>query len=157
MGMAGHSRNGTGRNAALGDLVALIVSVGSIRSICAIAVRDQLAAIDRRIEVQVARIDAQPSLGKQEIAEHDARTLEAICDVEDFGNDLEAVSDIERRPDDSRIITKRSAEHLPKIALLRFCWHPSRRARALAVDDDDWSLHHRGHAKPLAHQRESAA
>ena len=154
--MSRHSWNGTRGNSAFCNLITL-VAVCSVRSIRSVAVDNQLAAINRRIEVQIPRINAKPAFGQQEIAEHDSWTLEAVGDVEDLGNDLEAVSNVERSADHSRIIAESCAEHLPQIALLGLCGNARRRSCALAVNHHHRSLHHRGHTEPFAHQRESAA
>ena len=113
MDVTGHSRNGTRRNTALGDLITLVVSVCAVRSSGSVAIGNQLAAIDGRIKVQILRIDTEPSFRQKEIAEHNPRTLEAVGNVEYLWNDLEAVSDIQGSRDDSRIIAEGCAEHLP--------------------------------------------
>src|SRR5271163_4607227 len=101
MRMPRNTRNHPGRNAALSDLVTLVglVLTDSVRS-------DQLAAIDLGIEIQHLRIDAQSSLGKQQIAKHNPRTLKPIGNIEYLRNQREAVADIERRRNHPRIIAK---------------------------------------------------
>src|SRR5580704_15292262 len=103
------------------------------------------------MEVQLLRIDAEASFRKQQIAEHNARTLEAIGNVEDFRDELEAVGDVERRGDDSRIVSKRGAEHLPQIALLGLGGNSGGRAGTLAIDNDNRDFRLRRQAKALAH------
>src|SRR5262249_41000111 len=84
------------------------------------------------------------------------RTLEAIGYIEDFGNDLEAVSNVKWSADDTRIVAESCAKHLPQIALLGLCRNARGGSRALAIDHYDWSLHHRRHAEPFAHEGEPA-
>ena len=79
VGVAGNAGNGARRNAALGDLVALVglVSpspfevISSPRSMCG-------------LKSSIFGIDAEPAFGEQQVAEHDARTLEPVGDVEDL-------------------------------------------------------------------------
>src|SRR5271165_3262690 len=113
MRVARHAGNGARRHTALGDLVSLVALVltRSVR-------RDQLAAIDRRMEVEFLRIDAEPPFGKQQIAQHDSRTLEAVSNIEYFRDQLEAVADVERSGNDPRVVAEGRAQHLPQIALL---------------------------------------
>src|SRR6266568_5389325 len=151
MNVARDSRNGSRRDAAFRNLVAIIGAA------CSIGLSDEFTTIDYRIEIQFLRIDAQTSFGEQEVAENDARALQTVGDVEHLRNELEAIGDIEWRSNDARIISKGRAQHLPQVPLLCFGWNSCRRTCALAVDDDDGNLHHRGKTKPLAHQGKPAA
>ena len=93
-------------------------------------------------EVEIFRIDAQPPFRQQEIAEHDTRALIAVRKIENLGNDLEAVSNVERSRDGPRIVSKACAQHLPQVALFGFCRYPRGRSSALAVDHHYGSFHH---------------
>src|SRR5882672_5263382 len=86
----------------------------------AVAVRggDELAAVDGRTEIQIFRVNAEPAFRQQQIAKHKTRALEAIGDIEYFGDELEAIADVQRSGHHSRIVSKSGAEHLPEVALL---------------------------------------
>ena len=97
VGVAGHAGNGARGDAALGDLVALVrlrgrrspfEVISSPRSMCG-------------WKSSSFGIDAEPAFGEQQIAEHDAGTLEAVGDVEDLRDQREAIGDVERRGDDA--------------------------------------------------------
>src|ERR1700687_2511413 len=151
--VAGHAGNRARRNAAVRDFVALVAAVRGNRGVCAVAVGagDELAAINRRTEIQIFRINAEPAFRQQQIAKHEPWTLEAVSNIKYLGNKLEAVSDVERSSDHPRIIAKGGAEHLPEVALLGFGGDTRRRAGSLAVDDHHRGFDHRGHAQSLAH------
>src|SRR5439155_8517658 len=114
-------------------------------------------AIDYRVTVQVFRVDAQPAFRQQQIAEHNTGALKAVGEIENLGNDFEAISNIERGGNDTRIIAEGSAQHLPEIALLRLSRDARGRASPLTVNYDDRSFHHGGHAEAFTHQGEAAA
>src|SRR5260370_16606717 len=80
--------------------------------------------------------------------------LEAVCDVEYLGDEFEAVSDVERSRNHSRIVAKSGAEHLPEVTLLGLRRNARRRARSLTVDDHHRRFDHRGNAQSFAHQRQ---
>src|SRR6185437_16757286 len=98
--------------------------------VCTVTVgrSNKLASINDGVESQFCRIDAKPPFREQKVAENEARALKAIGNVEDFRNQFEAVTDVQRSRDHAGVITKGRAEHLPKIALLRFGRHAGRRA-----------------------------
>ena len=83
--------------------------------------------------------------------------MEAVGKIENLGNDFEAISNIERGGNDTRIIAEGSAQHLPEIALLRLGRDARGRASPLTVNYDDRSFHHGGHAEAFTHQGEAAA
>src|ERR1700733_5210191 len=101
MCVTGHTRNNSRRNATVGDLVSLIglVAIRPVRS-------DQLAAVDVRMKVEFFRIHAEPPFGQQQITEHDPRTLKAVGYVEDLGDHLETIRNVEWGTDDSGVIAK---------------------------------------------------
>src|SRR5579859_7042412 len=142
-----HAGNSAWRNPAHRDLVALISSVPVL-----LRRSDELSPIDDRFEVQLLRIDTEPALRQQQVRQHDPRALEAIRKIENFRNDIEAVANIERTSNHPRIIAERRAQHLPKIALLRFCRNPGRGSGPLAVDHHHRSLHHGREPEPFGHQ-----
>ena len=113
VGVSRHAGNDARRDAALRNFVSLIgpMFTRPIR-------RDELSAIDGRIEVEFLRIDAESPFGQEKIAQHDPRTLEAISYIEDLRNQFEAVSDVERRRDDSGVVAEGRTQHLPQITLL---------------------------------------
>src|SRR5882762_10702623 len=136
--MAGNTGNSARGNAAVGDLVAFVSPVRGTRgrrSVCTY----EFPTVDARAEIQIFRMDAKAALGKQKIAKHQTRALEPVGKVEDLGDKLEAIADVQRSCDHSRIIAKRRAEHLPEVALLGFGGNARGRARSLTVDN-----HHRG-------------
>src|SRR5262249_33604385 len=156
-----YAGNGTRRDSAFGKLVALVAAVHAHRGTGTIAVvsmviegKDDFAAIDDRVEVESALFDAKSALGKKQIAKHQPRALKAIHNIEHLRNQLEAVSDVQRRSNNTRIIAKSRTQHLPKIALLSLGGNSRGRSRALAIDDHDRSFDHGRHAQALAHQRE---
>ena len=55
------------------------------------------------------------------------------------------------------IIAEGRAQHLPKVALLGLSGYPGGWPGALAVDDNDGNLRHRGEAEPFGHQCKAAA
>src|SRR5260370_4028040 len=98
---------------------------------------------------------AEPAFRQQQIAKYEPRALEAVCDVEYLGDELEAISDVQRSRNHSRIVTKSGAEHLPEVTLLGLRRNARRRARSLTVDDHHRRFDHRGHAQSLAHHDEA--
>ena len=82
--------------------------------------------------------------------------LKAIGDVEDFRDKGEAVANVERGGNHARIVSKRGAQHLPKIALLGFGGDAGRRARTLAVNHNYGNFGLGGEAEGLAHQGKAA-
>src|SRR5437879_11039944 len=90
---------------------------------------------------------AETAFRQQEVAQHEARTLETVGKVEDFGDHREAIADVQRSSNHSRIIAKSGTQHLPQVALLGFRGNTRGRARSLAVDHHYWSFDHRGHAQ----------
>ena len=70
--VSGNARNGAGRDAAFGDLVAFVAPLRSVGS------GDQLPAVNHRLKIDLFRIDAQPAFGQQKIAENNSRALEAV-------------------------------------------------------------------------------
>src|SRR5579859_2778850 len=98
--MAGHARNGARRNSALGNQVAFVSAVVFTSVAIAIGGGDKFAAINLRIEIQLLGINAEPALRQQQVAEHQPGTLEAVRNIEYFGNQREAIADIERSGDD---------------------------------------------------------
>src|SRR5258708_14254934 len=100
---------------------------------------------------------AEPAFRQQQITKHETRALEAVCDIEYLGDELEAISDVQRSRNHSRIVTKSGAEHLPEVTLLGLRRNARRRARSLTVDDYHRRFDHRGHAQSLAHQGEAAS
>src|SRR5450631_1875296 len=149
-----HARNRARRNTALSNLVALVAAL--FRSI-AIRVINQLAAIDRRIEVQQLRLHAQTPLSQKQVAKHDAWTLKLVHDIEYLRYQREAVADIQRRCYHPGIIPECGAQHLPQIALLGLRRHARRRASALAINHHHRNLRHRRQSKSFAHQRKTTA
>src|ERR1700745_1986445 len=156
VGVTGNTRNGARRDAACGDLVALVASV-TTRSRGRWGGSNQLATINDRSEVQILRVHAEPAFRQQQIAKHDARALKPVRDIENLGDDLETISNIERGGDHTGIVSEGSAQNLPKIALLGLGWNTRGRTRTLAVDDHHWSLHHRREPETFAHQSKAAA
>src|SRR5438552_3397705 len=116
-----------------------------------------LAAIDYGIESQILGVNAESACRQQQIAKHNTVALKAVGNVENLGNDFEAISNIERGGNDTRIIAEGSAQHLPEIALLRLGRDARGRASPLTVNYDDRSFHHGGHAEAFTHQGEAAA
>src|SRR5438128_134763 len=155
--VAGHARNGTRRNTALVDLVALVSSVGPRPGGHPVRPGDQLATVDYGIEVKVPRVDAEPAFRQQQIAKHHTGALEAVDDVEYFRDEPEAIPNVERSSNDPGIIAEGSAEHLPKVALLGLGGNSRGRAGPLAVDDHHWGFDHGRHAEAFAHQGKTAA
>ena len=94
-------------------------------------------------------IDAEAAFRQQQIAKHDAGTLEAVGDVEDFRDEGEAVANIKRSGDDPGIIAKGGAQHLPEIALLGLGGNSGGRARTLAVNHHDGNFGLGGEAQGL--------
>ncbi len=94
---------------------------------------------------------------KQQVAKHDAGTLEAFGDVEDFRDEGEAVANIERSGNDPGVVAKRCAQHLPQIALLGLGGDAGGWAGALAVNHDHGNLGLGGEAEGLAHQGKAAS
>src|SRR5205809_4678556 len=121
------------------------MSFGAVRG-------DELSAIDVRLEVEDLRVDAESAFGEQEVAENDPGNLEAVGEIEDFGNEGEAVADVERGGDDSWVVAEGCAEHLPEVALFCLGRHAGGRACALAVDDDEGNLCLGGEAEAFAHE-----
>src|SRR5882762_3298218 len=154
--MAGNTGNSARGNAAVGDLVALVSSVRGTRGRRSVSTY-KFHTVDARAEIQIFRMDTKAALGKQEIAKHQTGALEPVGKVEDLGDKLEAIADVQRRCDYSRIIAKSRPEHLPEVALLGLRGNACGRAGSLAVDNHHRSFDHRGHAQALAHQGESAA
>src|ERR1700719_4516679 len=72
VGMTRDAGNSPRRNAAFSDLVTFVAAV-TIRPGCRSRIGNQLAAIDDGYKVQILRIDAEPALRQQEIAENDTR------------------------------------------------------------------------------------
>src|SRR6185437_8718478 len=131
VGKARNAGDGTRRDSAFGDLVAFVgLVLGAVRG-------DELAAVDRWSKVEFLGIDAETAFSQQQIAEHDSRALELVRYVEDFGNELEAVGDIEWCGDDSGVIAKGRPQHLPEIALFGLGGNAGGRTRTLAVDHHD--------------------
>ncbi len=89
VGVAGHAGDGAGGDAAIGDEVALVLSVSfdAVRG-------DELAAVDVGLAVEDRGVDAESAFGEQEVAENDAGNLEAVGEIEDFGDEGEAVADV---------------------------------------------------------------
>src|SRR5262249_29775802 len=87
----GDAGDGARRNPTVCDLVALVSAVA--RRVWG---RDDFSAIYDGREVQVLGVDAEPTLRQQEIRKNDTRALEAIRNVENFGDDLETVANIKR-------------------------------------------------------------
>src|SRR5207245_1559593 len=81
--------------------------------------------------------------------QHNAWTLESISNIKNLRDDPEAVSNIKRRSQHTRVVAERSAQHLPEITLLRFGGNPRGWTGPLTVDDHHWSLHHGGQAQPF--------
>src|SRR5260370_3109443 len=156
MRMPKNARNGTRRNTAFGDVVWQILAV-AITARCWGCCGDQLSAINERSEVQILRVHAESTFRQQQIAEHDARALKTISDVEHLGNDFEAISDIERSRNGARIVAEGGPQHLPKIALLRLGGNPCGRTGPLTVNHNYRSFHHRSQPEAFAHQSKSAA
>src|SRR5712691_9432324 len=154
--MAGNTGNGARGNAAVGDLVAF---VSPVRGTCGgRPVRGyKFPTVDVRAEIQIFRMYAEPTFRQQQIAKHQTRTLEPVGKVEDLGDKLEAIANVQRSRDDSRIIAKSRAEHLPKVALLGLGGNARGRAGSLAVDNHHRGFNHGGHAQALTHQSKSAA
>ncbi len=83
--VARRARHRARRDAAGGDLVALVAAVQRRRR----AVEaDHLAALDRDVEVQLRRVDARPAFGEQQVRQDDPRALELVDQVEQFGTVL---------------------------------------------------------------------
>ena len=154
VGVARRPGQRAGRDAALRPLVALVAFAGGHgRPVQP----DHLAAVARRIEIQLRRVEAGEALRFQQVGQHDAGALEAVGEVEDLRDGVEAVGDAGRRRDDARVVPLSRAEHLPQIPLLRLGGHARGRSGPLHVDADHGDLHHRGGAERFGHQRESAA
>ena len=156
--VAWHAGNGARRDPAFRDPVALVIPIRGHPGASPVAIRtgNKFAAIDDRVEVQIFRVDAEPAFRQQQVAKHQPRALEAVDEVEHFGNQLEAVGDVQRRGNRARIISECRAEHLPQVALLGFRRNARRWPRALTINDHDGSFDHRGHPQALAHQCEPA-
>src|SRR5882672_1112053 len=114
-----------------------------------VAVRggDEFAAVDEGTEIQIFRMYAEPAFRQQQIAKYEPRTLEAISDIENFGDELEAITDVQWSGHHSRIVTKCGAKHLPQVALLGLGGNAGGWACSLAIDNDHRSLDHGGHAE----------
>src|SRR5216683_6040476 len=154
--MAGNTGNGARGNSAAGDLVAFVSPVRGTRG--GRPVRGyEFPTVDVRAEIQIFRMYAEPAFRQQQIAKHQTRTLEPVGKVEDLGDKLEAIANVQRSCDHSRIIAKSGAEHLPEVALLGFRGNAGGRAGSLAVDNHYRGLDHRGHAQALAHESKAAA
>src|SRR5713226_5913042 len=100
---------------------------------------------------------AEPAFRQQQIAKHQTWALEPVSKIEYLRDELEAIADVKRSRNHSRIVAKSGAEHLPQVALLGLGGNASGRARTLAVDDDHRGFDHGGHTESLAHQSEAAS
>ena len=147
--VAGDSWEGTGRDAAVGELVTLVVS--SLLS----CFGDELPSVDDRMHVEQFRVDGRSLVGYQQVGDDDCRQLVLVGEVEHLGNRLEGVERIAWCEDEFREVALTGAEHLPQVALLGLRGHPGGRAGTLHVDDDDGHLHHSGCTYSFGHQRES--
>src|SRR3984957_18370001 len=154
MGVPGSARDRTWGNAAFGNLVTL---VGAVAIWCRAGGGDQFSAIDDGRKVQLLGINAEPSFRQQKIAQDDAGALEPVSDIKNLRDDFEAVSNIERCRDRTRIVAKSGAQHLPEVTLLGFGWNSRRRTGTLAVDYHYRRFHHGGQAQALGHQSKTAA
>ena len=83
--------------------------------------------------------------------------MEAVGKIENLGNDFEAISNIERGGNDTRIVAEGSAQHLPEIALLCLGRDSRGRASPLTINHYHRCFHHGGHAEAFTHQGEAAA
>src|SRR5437667_12311334 len=90
------------------------------------------------------------------MAEHNTGALEAVGEIENLGNDFEAISNIERGGNDTRIVAEGSAQHLPEIALLCLGRDSRGRASPLTINHYHRWFHHGGHAEAFTHQGEAA-
>src|SRR5579864_3938607 len=149
---ARYTGNDAGRDAALGNLVSLIGFVFPRPIRC-----NQLSAIDGRIEVEFLGINAEPPFGEQQIAEYDSRALEAVSYVENLGDQLEAIGDVERSRDNSWVVAEGRTQHLPQVTLLGFGGDTSGWPRTLAINHHHRNLCLRREAESLAHQGKPAA
>src|ERR1700743_910142 len=109
MCVPGHTGDNPRRDATVGNLVSLVslVAIRPVRSY-------QLTAVNVGMKVEFFRINAEPPFGQQQIAEDDSRTLEAVGYVENLGDHLETVCNVQWCADDPGVIAEGRAQHLPE-------------------------------------------
>src|SRR4029453_9054030 len=76
--------------------------------------------------------------------------------VKKLGHSFEAVRDIRRRNNDTRVVSLPCSHNLPEITLLGFGRPAWGGPWALNVDAEDGYLHHSRRSQSLSHQRKAA-